>query len=101
MRYAFKQEIYLSREGRNFIVATDMKYLVGMLNNPGKILNATINNLVGYIRTNLFFEIVYKKGKIFEIDKLLRRKWYTEDLSLDKFEDSSDNEKGDILILLL
>jgi len=101
LRYAFKQEIYLSREGRNFIVATDMKYLVGMLNNLGKILNATINNLVGYIKTNLFFEIVYKKGKIFEIDKLLRRKWYTEDLPLDKFEDSSDNEKGDILILLL
>ena len=43
LRQALEQEIYLFRGYRNFIVKTDVKYLMGMLNNPGKIPNATIN----------------------------------------------------------
>jgi len=43
LRQALEQEIYLFKEYRNFIVKTDAKYLIGMLNNPGKMLNATIN----------------------------------------------------------
>ena len=43
LRQALEQEIYLFRGYRNFIVKIDVKYLMGMLNNPGKIPNATIN----------------------------------------------------------
>jgi len=38
LRWALKQEVYLFRECRNFIVKTDAKYLAGMLNNPRKML---------------------------------------------------------------
>jgi len=65
LRRALEQEIYLFRGCRNFIVKTDVKYLMGMLNNLGKMPNATINRWVDYIRTNFFFEIVHKKGKMF------------------------------------
>ena len=37
---------------------------MGMLNNPEKMSNATINRWVDYIQTNFFFEIVHKKGKM-------------------------------------
>jgi len=57
---------------RNFIVETNAKYLMEMLNNPGKMLNATINRWVDYIQ--FFFEIVHKKGKMFRPDGLSRRK---------------------------
>ena len=43
LRQALEQEIYLFRGYRNFIVETDVKYLMGMLNNPGKMPNVTIN----------------------------------------------------------
>ena len=49
---------------------------------------------------NFFFKIVYKKKKTFGLDRLLRRKWYPRDSPLNKFKNSSDNEKDDILILL-
>ena len=80
LRRALEQKIYLFRGCRNFIVETDAKYLMGMLNNPEKMLNATINRWVDYIRTHFFFEIVHKKGKTFGPDGLSRRKWYPGDL---------------------
>ena len=39
----FQTENILLQRCRNFVVETDMKYLAGMLNNPGKISNATVN----------------------------------------------------------
>jgi len=63
LRRALEQEIYLFRGCKNFIVKTNTKYLMGMLNNPGKMLNATINRWVDYIQTHFFSEIVHKKGK--------------------------------------
>ena len=39
----FQTENILLQGCRNFVVETDMKYLAGMLNNPGKISNATVN----------------------------------------------------------
>ena len=71
-----------------------------MLNNSEKIPNVTINHWIDYIRTNFFFEIVYKKRKTFRPDVLLRRKWYPGNPSSDRFKDSSDDEKDDIPILL-
>lgn len=85
---------------KNFIVETYVKYLAGMLNNLGKMYNMIINYWVDYIRTNFFFKIVYKKGKTFGLDRLSRKKQYSKNLFLDRFEDSSDNEKKNILILL-
>ena len=74
LRRALEQEIYLFRGYRNFIVETDTKYLIGMLNNPEKMPNATINRWVNYIRTHFFFEIVHKKKRMFGPDDLSRRK---------------------------
>lgn len=74
MRCTLEQEIYLLRECRNFVVETDVKYLTRMLNNSEKMPNVTINHWIDYIRTNFFFEIVYKKRKTFRPDVLLRRK---------------------------
>jgi len=83
---------------RNFIVETDAKYLMGMLNNPGKMPNATINRWVDYIRTNFFFEIVHKKEKTFEPDGLSRRKWYPGDPPPEEFTDGTDDGAGDIIL---
>jgi len=55
-------------------VETNTKYLMEMLNNPGKMPNATINRWVDYIQTNFFFEIIHIKGKMFGLDSLSRRK---------------------------
>lgn len=85
---------------KNFIVETHVKYLAGILNNPGKMYNMIINYWVDYIRTNFFFKIVYKKEKTFGLDRLSRKKQYSKNLFSDRFEDSSDNEKKNILILL-
>jgi len=74
LRCALEQEVYLLKGCRNFIVETDAKYLAGMLNNPGKMPNATINRGVDYIQTNFFFELVHKKGKTFGPDGLSRRR---------------------------
>ena len=73
LKYALKQEIYLLRRYRNFIVETDIKYLAGILNNSEKMPNATINCWVDYIRMNFIFEIIYKKEKTFGPDRLSRR----------------------------
>ena len=43
LRHTLEQEAYLLKGCRNFIVETDTKYLAGMLNNPGKMPNVTIN----------------------------------------------------------
>ena len=65
LKQVLEQEIHLFRGCRNFIMEINVKYLIDMLNNPGKISNTTINRWVNYICTNFFFEIVYKKGKTF------------------------------------
>jgi len=100
LKHTLKQEIYLFRECRNFIVEIDVKYLVGILSNLAKMFNMTINYWVDYIRMNFFLDIVYKKRKIFGPDEFSRRKWYLGNSLLDKFKDGLDNEKEDILILL-
>jgi len=71
---------------------------MGMLNNSGKILNATINRWVDYIQTNFFFEIIHKKGKTFRPDGLSRRKWYPGDLPQEDFIDGTDDGGGDIVV---
>ena len=71
---------------------------MGMLNNSGKILNATINRWVDYIQTNFFFEIIHKKGKTFRQDGLSRRKWYPGDLPQEDFIDGTDDGGGDIVV---
>jgi len=40
---ALEQEVYFLKDCRSFIVETDAKYLAGMLNNPGKMPDTTIN----------------------------------------------------------
>ena len=99
LRQALEQEIYLFRGYRNFIVKTDVKYLMGMLNNPGKIPNATINRWVDYIRTHFFFEIVHKKKRTFGPDGLSKRKWYPGDLPEEDFKDGTDDGTGDIVMM--
>jgi len=71
---------------------------MGMLNNPEKMPNTTINRWVDYIRTNFFFEIVYKKGKIFGLDGLSRRKWYPGNLPQEDFTNGTDNRVEDIVV---
>jgi len=71
---------------------------MGMLNNPEKMSNATINRWVDYIQTNFFFEIVHKKGKMFGPDGLSRRKWYPGDLPQEDFTDGTDDGAGDIVV---
>ncbi|KXN87138.1 hypothetical protein AN958_09153 [Leucoagaricus sp. SymC.cos] len=44
LRMALEEETYLLQGCRNLVVETDAKYLSGMLNNPGKMPNATINH---------------------------------------------------------
>ena len=75
----------------------DTKYFVEMLNNSGKIPNTTINRQVDYIQTN-FFKIEHKKRKIFGLDSLSRRKWYSGDLSQEEFNDRMDNKGEDITL---
>jgi len=96
--HSLKQEVYLLKGCRNFIVKTDAKYLAGMLNNPGKMPNATINYWVDYIRTNFFFELVHKKGKTFGPDRLSRRQWYPGDPIPEDFADRSEDGGGDIVV---
>jgi len=69
-----------------------------MLNNPGKIPNATINRWVDYIWTNFFFELVYKKEKIFGPDGLSRRWWYLGDPIPEDFTDELEDGSGDIIV---
>ena len=71
---------------------------MGMLNNPGKMLNATINRWVDYIRTHFFFEIVHKKEKTFGLDGLSKRKQYPGDLQEEDFKDGTDAGAGDIVM---
>ena len=75
----------------------DTKYFIEMLNNSGKMPNTTINRQVDYIQTN-FFKIEHKKRKIFGLDSLSRRKWYSGDLSQEEFNDRMDNKGEDITL---
>ncbi|EKM73975.1 hypothetical protein AGABI1DRAFT_133796 [Agaricus bisporus var. burnettii JB137-S8] len=96
---ALEQEDYLLRGCRHLVVETDAKYLYGMLNNPGRMPNATVNRWVDYIRTNFFFTLVHRKGKGFGPDGLSRRKAYPGDDLSRKFDDGSD-DKGEELTLV-
>jgi len=69
-----------------------------MLNNLGKMPNVTINRWVDYIRTNFFFELVYKKRKTFRPDGLSRRKWYPGDTTPERFKDGSEDGGEDIIV---
>jgi len=71
---------------------------MGMLNNPRKMPNATINRWVDYIQTHFFFEIIHKKGKTFGPDGLSRRKWYLGDPQEEDFKDGTDDGTGDIVM---
>jgi len=98
LQCTLEQEVYLLKGCRNFIVETDVKYLAGMLNNPGKMPNATINRWVDYIWTNFFFELVHKKGKTFGLDGLSRRRWYPGDPIPEDFTDGLEDGSGDIVV---
>jgi len=98
LRCALEQEVYLLKGCRNFIVETDAKYLAGMLNNPGKMPNVTINRWVDYIQTNFFFELVHKKGETFGPDRLSRRQWYLGDPIPEDFADGLEDGGGDIVV---
>jgi len=71
---------------------------MGMLNNPGKMLNTTINRWINYIWTNFFFKIVHKKEKTFRPNSLSKRKWYLGDLSQENFTNSINNKARDIVM---
>ena len=60
--------------------------------------NTTINRQVDYIQTNFFFKIEHKKRKIFGLDSLSKRKWYSGDLSQEEFNDKMDNKGEDIIL---
>lgn len=99
LRMALEEEVYLLRGSRNLIVETDAKYLHGMLSNPGKLPNATINRWAEYIRTNFQLVLFHKKGKTFGPDGLSRRKWYPGDPIERRFNDVSKDEQGDFKLI--
>ncbi|KXN92917.1 hypothetical protein AN958_08237 [Leucoagaricus sp. SymC.cos] len=74
LRMALEEETYLLQGCRNLVVETDAKYLSGMLNNPGKMPNATINCWVDYIRMSFQFTLIHKKRKMFSPDGLSKRR---------------------------
>lgn len=99
LRMVLEEETYLLTGCRNLVVETDAKYLFGMLNNPGRLPNATINRWVDYIRTNFHFELVHKKGKTFGPDGLSRRPWYPGDPLERKFDDGSEDDGDDFELI--
>ncbi|KXN89038.1 hypothetical protein AN958_06389 [Leucoagaricus sp. SymC.cos] len=70
-----------------------------MLNNPGKMPNATINHWVDYIRTSFQFILIHKKGKMFSPDGLSRRKWYPGDPIERRFNDGSEDDGEDLEVI--
>lgn len=98
LRMALEEETYLLTGCRNMIVETDAHYLFGMLNNPGRLPNATINRWVDYIRTNFQFELVHKRGKTFGPDGLSRRPWYPGDVVERRFNDGSEDDGDDFVL---
>jgi hypothetical protein len=98
LRMALEEEVYLLTGCRNLVVETDAHYLFGMLNNPGRLPNATINRWVDYIRTNFHFELVHKRGKTFGPDGLSRRPWYPGDVVERKFDDGSEDDGEDFIL---
>ncbi|KXN85050.1 Pro-Pol polyprotein [Leucoagaricus sp. SymC.cos] len=87
------KERYLLWGCRNLVIKTDAKYLFGMLNNPGKLPNATINHWVSEIR-NFQFILVHKEGKTFGPDGLSRQRYYPGDKTTRNFDDGTD-DKGE------
>lgn len=98
LRMALEEEVYLLTGCRNLIVETDARYLFGMLNNPGRLPNATINRWVDYIRTNFHFELVHRKGKTFGPDGLSRRPWNPGDPLARRFDDGSKDDGDDFTL---
>jgi hypothetical protein len=94
-----EEEIYSLMGCRNLIVETDAKYLYGMLDNPGRLPNATTNRWVEFIRTHFRFTLVHKQGKTFGPDGLSRRKPYPGDVSSRRFNDGSDVEEEDLVLI--
>ncbi|KXN91520.1 hypothetical protein AN958_12762 [Leucoagaricus sp. SymC.cos] len=70
-----------------------------MLNNPGKMPNATINHWVDYIRTSFQFTLIHKKGKMFSPNGLSRRKCYPEDPIKRRFDDGSEDDGEDLEVI--
>ncbi|KXN85989.1 hypothetical protein AN958_10628 [Leucoagaricus sp. SymC.cos] len=99
LRMTLEEETYLLQGCRNLVVETDAKYLSGMLNNPGKMPNATINRWVDYIRTSFQFTLIHKKGKTFSPDGLSRRKWYPGDPIERRFNDGSEDDGEDLKVI--
>ncbi|KAF7777764.1 hypothetical protein Agabi119p4_3836 [Agaricus bisporus var. burnettii] len=99
LRMALEEENYLLRGCRNLVVETDAKYLYGMLNNPGRMPNATVNRWVDYIRTNFFFILMHRKGKDFGPDGLSRRRAYPGDKFARNFDDGSDDEGEEFVLV--
>ncbi|KXN91265.1 hypothetical protein AN958_01587 [Leucoagaricus sp. SymC.cos] len=95
LRMALEEETYLL----NLVVETDAKYLSEMLNNPGKMPNATINCWVDYIRISFQFTLIHKKGKMFGPNGLSRRKWYSGDPIERRFNDRSEDDGEDLEVI--
>jgi hypothetical protein len=98
LRMALDEERYLLWGCRNLVIETDAKYLFGMLNNPGKLPNATINRWVDHIRTNFHFTLIHRAGKTFGPDGLSRRGWAPGDKETRVFDDGSEDEGDDFVL---
>lgn len=99
LRMALEQELYLLKGCRNLIVETDATYLYGMLNNPGRLPGAASNRWVDFIRTNFIFTLVHKPGKTHGPDGLSRRKGYPGDPTSRMFDDGSDDEGNEFVMV--
>ncbi|KAF7783144.1 hypothetical protein Agabi119p4_2520 [Agaricus bisporus var. burnettii] len=99
LRMSLEEEMYLLKGCRNLIVETDATYLYGMLNNPGRLPGAASNRWVDFIRTNFVFTLVHKPGKTHGPDGLSRRKPYPGDSNTRRFNDGSDDEGNDFVMV--
>jgi len=91
LKMVLDKENYLLYGCRNLIIETNARYLFGMLNNPGRLPNTTINHWISEIR-HYQFTLVYKEEKTFGLDGLSRRKGYPGDKKTRRFNDRTDNE---------
>ena len=82
---------------RRLIVETDAAYLAGMLNNPGKHMNATINRWVSDIRMYQF-ELRHVRGKTFPVDGLSRREYYPGDEEYPRDPRDLEEDQKDIKV---
>jgi len=95
LKIVLDEENYLLYRCRNLIIKTDAKYLFGMLNNPGRLPNTTINCWVSEIR-HYQFTLVHKEEKTFGPDRLSRRKGYSGDKKTRRFNDGTDDEREEL-----